>query len=185
MLQPIWKKREPAVHEACHAVVAHECRKVVTICSIGGDPEGKRRTNVEGAIDWEGIDTKGWTDQKAIKRVRHRIRRLLKNLVAGEIGENLEYRKPRLSDTIPADYLRLVQAEVAIPGLRWGNTDLVRVMFLIQERMRLPIGPEFAKAEERADRIVRRRWRRVIHLAKRVYDRGYLDGPALAAALRY
>ena len=181
---PYWTT---AVHESCHAVVGHEFRRDVVFISVEPSGQSLGRTTIPSIHDWQDMDAGDGLDPKVRRRIDRRERQALAILVAGDVGNHIESggTLPLVSQRIPPGVFAQIMMDPlhhAAPGLPEKH-DVKRALEMSIE---LPDHgmDEILRAEERARRILKTTWMRVMVLAKRLCKRGEMDREAIDAALR-
>lgn len=184
MHYPQWNT---AVHEASHAVVAHEYRRTVTFVTVKPSGESLGRTTVPSIHDWQEIELGDGLDPKVRRKVDKRERQALGILVAGDVGSHIDRRAewPLVSQRLPAGIFEQLMGPNHHAGAEalHERADVTRAL---QMALKLPGQgmEEILGAEQRVGRILRRRWLRVISLAKRLCKRGEMQRQAIEAVFR-
>jgi hypothetical protein len=172
-----------AVHEASHAVVAHEFRKPVNRVSVVAEGVSLGHTNISNLNDWDGIDLGDGMNRAANRKYNHRRRRTLAIYVAGDVGNNIESGSVLVSGRLPAYVLQdLAANQHAASAALHHMADLTAALMPAIE-LADEASVELLNGEERARRILRRRWQKVRRLAAKVFARGTVQGQELDAAL--
>jgi hypothetical protein len=176
-----------AIHEASHAVVAHEFRRTITFATVVPSGQSLGRTTIPSIFDWQDIDIGDGLNPKLRRKVDKRQRQALGILVAGDVGNFFDRNGAwqLVSHRMPGgifDQLMGPDHHAAVAALQ-EKADVTRALEMAVD---LPSQgmEEIKRAEERIGRILKQRWRRVIALAARLCKREEMQQQEIEAVFR-
>ncbi len=172
-----------AVHEASHAVAAHELRHNVAAVTIVQQGIALGSTSIPTIGDWQ--DMKGDEFERSfMRRYRNRKRGSLAIYIAGDVGNTIDGKtlRPPVSERVPPGIFDCIMNQGwAAPGVHEMD-DVKRAIELSLECWDDPM-EEIRKAERRVDRILRAHWPKTLRLARLLMEKNSVRGSILTTVL--